>query len=167
MTSKRLFAYTSILFLVPICTGLVFISQSNVSFLSAEVNQNSSEYSLTINDYDGGSEQTYYTSLGNPLIFEYHFCTPSEDGLAYVTSSSYIVCQTPVHGITSLLVTADQHAKDTYVRFTIVKPSGSTSSILSTPNTETTVDIPSTGFAVYFEGSAFVATGITFTYTCL
>jgi len=166
MTSKRFFAYTSIIFSASLCTALVFVSRSNLQNLFANIDNSSGQYSLTISDYNGNSSQTYYTTNGNPLVFEYRDCTANEEGLALVTSDSVITCITEIHGITSLLVTTNQSTDDIYVHFTVFKESGSFD-FLTTPNKEAIIDVPSIGFAIYFEGPDFIITGIKFTYTCM
>lgn len=166
MTSKRLFSYASITFVACISYALIFVSNNKPGFMSTKA-ADSNGYSMTISDYDGGLEETYYTTLGNPINFEFRDCVKSDDGFAIIKGSSIIYCSTPVHGITSLLFKADNFPSGTLVKFTVFNGSTSYPQMAVQPNAEKTIEIPCDSFSVAFTCSSyFVSTGITFTYTC-
>jgi len=151
---------------MPIGVASILVMQSNNTFQSIKAG-NKLEYSMTLSDYDGGNEQTYYSSSGNAFTFEFNYCAPYEDGFAQFNESSTIICSDYIHGITSLTITSDDASDESYINFTIFNSMGSFAQMSVTPNQECLIEIESYGFSVSFEGNDFNATGLTFVYTCL
>jgi len=137
---------------------------TQTAFSSKALNDN---YTLSLTSYDGGSSKTFVTTEGNDIEFSFYECYKVTYGFLRVSSGATIRNVTPIHGIKSITINADNYPEESFLEYNIFLNGISKAKYTyGRPNNAYNVSVDNDAFSVTFDDE-YIIKSLVIEYSCI